>query len=259
MSIHLSIVTVHFNDMPGLVKTAMSVSSLSGRNEVSCEWVVVDGGTDFSECKAQLDFVKASSDVFVSGKDKGIYDAMNIGVTLSKGNYLIFMNAGDVFADEFSVENLLPIFLLGQASMIWGASYECEAGERPKLKQSRGSDSLWYGMPTHHQAMFFRRDILGLNPYDLEYKVGADYGLVCAIAKNGRESIEVVNVPVCVFELGGLSTRRFREGLIDQWRIRQRWLGSSKYREAMMFVLKMFNRHLRNAFPSLYRKFRYVD
>lgn len=96
MNPKISVITVVYNDKEGLEKTIQSVLSQTYDN---IEYIIVDGGsTDGS-----VDIIKKYQNrigKWISEPDEGIYDAMNKGVGLSSGEWLNFMNAGDVFCDN---------------------------------------------------------------------------------------------------------------------------------------------------------------
>lgn len=96
----VSVITVAFNAGSGLVKTLESVLSQS---YAALECVVIDGGSrdgSLDDIARHLDRV----DVFTSEPDRGIYDAMNKGIARSSGQFVLFMNCGDCFADAKALE-----------------------------------------------------------------------------------------------------------------------------------------------------------
>lgn len=70
--------------------------SILGQSSGDYEWLVIDGGSA-GKCIETLREFADKMTLFVSEKDNGIYDAMNKGIARAQGEYLIFMNAGDVF------------------------------------------------------------------------------------------------------------------------------------------------------------------
>lgn len=255
----LSVITVHFRELDSLRVTLESVKKLrEGQQQDLFEWIVIDGGSDFSSDLELLDDVRTVADVFVTGPDKGLYDAMNIGLSHATGNYSIFMNAGDVFTDEFNLDQLEELCSSVSPIMVWGASYEREPGEKAKLKASRGIGALWYGMPTHHQAILMRTHEARLIKYDLEYKIAADFKLVCELSKVKSSVVSVIGAPLCIFELGGVSSTRFWLGLKEQQRIRKDVLEISFLSNGLIWLLKAVNRSLRLFMPGVYSALRYV-
>src|SRR5574344_2490955 len=89
----LSIITINYNNAEGLEKT---IKSVINQTFTDYEYIIIDGGsTDGS-----TDIIKKyreNIDYWVSESDKGIYKAMNKGITYTHGEYLNFMNSGDCF------------------------------------------------------------------------------------------------------------------------------------------------------------------
>ena len=98
----LSIITVNLNNKDGLQKTIDSVISQTFKD---FEWIVIDGGsTDGSK-----ELIEKYSDYisyWVSEPDKGVYNAMNKGIQVAKGEYLNFMNSGDSFICETTLQDV---------------------------------------------------------------------------------------------------------------------------------------------------------
>ena len=99
--IRISIITVVLNDLEGLKRTHRSVFEQSNK---SFEWIVRDGGSD----GRTIDFLLSLGEAvkWISEPDRGIYDAMNRGVSMSAGEYVVFMNAGDTFCDSTSLSKV---------------------------------------------------------------------------------------------------------------------------------------------------------
>lgn len=123
-SVPLSIITVCLNNYLGLVETVKSIESQTSKE---FEFIVIDGGSK----DGSLAYLESLGiiDVFVSEKDNGIYDAMNKGSLLAKGRYLIFMNAGDTFYSNNTVENCLSILNENKYDIIYGGQlYQFQNG-----------------------------------------------------------------------------------------------------------------------------------
>ena len=99
----ISIITINYNNIQGLKQTLFSVLEQDYNN---IEYIVIDGGsTDGSK-----ELLRAKSDelfYWVSERDKGVYNAMNKGIAQSTGDYLIFMNSGDVFFNKHVLSDFL--------------------------------------------------------------------------------------------------------------------------------------------------------
>ena len=93
---HYSIIVVTYNNADGLRRTLKSIRQLDYAQK---EIVVIDGGSQDDT----LNIIAEHQDTIttsVSEKDSGIYNAMNKGIRLVNGDYVVFMNAGDEFADK---------------------------------------------------------------------------------------------------------------------------------------------------------------
>ena len=102
-SMELSIITINYNNLEGLQKTINSVVSQTWRN---FEWIVIDGGsTDGS--KELIEKYQDHFTYWCSEPDKGVYNAMNKGIAKAGGEFLLFMNSGDMFVDERVIDEFI--------------------------------------------------------------------------------------------------------------------------------------------------------
>jgi glycosyltransferase involved in cell wall biosynthesis len=117
----LSVITINYNNCDGLRKTIESVVS---QTFTDFEYIIIDGGsTDGS-----VDVIKEYAgriDYWVSERDRGCYHAMNKGVKVAQGEYVIFMNSGDSFytndvIDAFVKENPTEDVLCGDMFLSLG-------------------------------------------------------------------------------------------------------------------------------------------
>ena len=200
----LSIITVHLNDFINLEQTFHSIRSVNW--ETPPQWIVIDGGSRPIDRKEALiwEQVVEFVDNFVSEPDKGIYDAMNKGTCIATGQFVLYLNAGDVFHPDFCSSQLDRALNCSQYGMIWGQCEErYENGSLVKVK-TRSEKAAWYGMPACHQAMLFRRELLPGSPYLLKYSLASDYELVCRLLDEGVQVLRL-NRPLCIYRRGGVS------------------------------------------------------
>jgi len=212
-----SIITICFNNLDELKYTHASIMSQSC---TKFEWIVVDGN---SQDGTKEWLRKTNPNKWISEKDKGIYDAMNKGIEMASGDYLIFMNSGDGFASasvlETTKEKLkkagLPAFAYGDSMDI------SEQGEK-FLRKAKGLDKLKLGMITQHQAMFFNKEKLNGLQYLLEYPLSADYAFICTVVKNNEPSeLFYLGIPICNFNMGGANEQFRYKAMKEDFRIRK--------------------------------------
>lgn len=263
-----SIITVTRNNLSGLEKTYHSILN---QTVTDYEWIVIDGAsTDGTPLFLQNKYV-----VWVSEPDQGIYDAMNKGILQAQGQYLIFMNAGDCFAspDTLSVikkhTTAMPDFIYGDAMELepsplthpspprgegneaWQNEVSLavmgEGENKTHFKKARHHLKINHGMITHHQAMIYKAP---LPFYNLDYKISADYDLTLQFIKNAAHII-YIPLALCVFESGGISQQKVRQGRIEQFKIR-RAHKIPLLENSLVFILQTALYQLRRFFPKIY-------
>lgn len=204
----LSIISICYNDKDGLNDTGLSIVKQSYRD---FEWIIIDGGShDGSKelIESFNDNPAANLTFWCSEKDKGIYNAMNKGIVQSKGDYLLFLNSGDYLADE----NALTTVFNEDHSEDLLVGYIYRKKRNGELYVDKGFDTsnitirhlLRNSLP--HQATFIRHDLFEkCGMYDEDLKVVADWKffMQCIILHNC--SIKNLQVPVTVYEAGGIS------------------------------------------------------
>lgn len=207
---YLSIVTVVFNDWPGLDRTLRSVAA---HRAPDVEHWIIDGSND-GEVARRLTGRLPTGTYLLSEPDDGLYDAMNKGLDRSSGGYVLFLNAGDELHSDFTVSAVKGM-AGASGSVLLGYSVEQWRGDS-YLRPGIGQEANALRMPAH-QATFYPRQFYATNRYRLDRPIGAD-GVYTAAAAKDRGAI-FIPIIVCRFELGGRSTdytlrsirARFRE------------------------------------------------
>lgn len=198
-----SIVTVVYNNAEGIRRTA---ESIRGQSLQDYEWVVIDGGSS----DETLSVVGSFSDLnprVLSERDRGIYDAMNKGLGISRGRFVNFMNSGDVFAANDVLLRVEEALRMSKAepALIFGSSVMQFPNGHRKLRTLKNvTGYIWHGLPTLHQSIFFARSAHLEFPYPLGISVSADYAVVADMLSRGV-SFLTIDAPVSINEIGGAS------------------------------------------------------
>ena len=130
------------------------------------EWIVVDGNSSDATINVLHSF--GENVQWISKEDRGIYDAMNYGISMSTGDYVVFMNAGDKFYDSETLARVADA--LSEARpvadiLFGGAMLSFLDGERSIYRPPRlVKNSLWHGLPANHQATYYRKTLLDKTP-----------------------------------------------------------------------------------------------
>jgi putative colanic acid biosynthesis glycosyltransferase len=199
-----SIITVTRNNLDGLKVTHASIGAQIFSD---FEWIVIDGASD----DGTPAYLATTHATWVSEPDHGIYDAMNKGLDRARGDYVLFLNAGDTLVGPDILEHIAKY----DADFIYGDSLE--GGH---YKRARSHRHALTGMFTHHQAMFYKRaPVTGLR-FDTAYRIAADYKFTLEALRRAQ-NIHYAPLPLCHFEPGGLSQQQAGAGRMEQFRIRR--------------------------------------
>lgn len=213
----VGIITVVYNGVNYIENTILSVIKQSYKN---FEFIIIDGGSNdgtleiIEKYKHKITFYKSES-------DKGVYDAMNKGVTYSKSEWINFMNAGDSFYDENVLKN---IFVSNEplGDVIYGP-VNCFDKYKNVIVKPKKISKLENGMAFCHQAAFVKRELLLKYKFDNNYKICADYNLFYQLFKEGSFFFET---PFCIanYELEtGISSKNVFQSAKENLKIQGKW------------------------------------
>lgn len=194
----LSVVVVTYNDLAGLKSTLCSVEEAGVPRGGSLEIIIQDGGTPgIRELRlpshAQLE----------SSSDAGIYDAMNRGLSRSRGRHVWFLNGGDL-ARKCDWHAVFSSLRSHPNDIVYGG-FELRHGQRRSIREARNHVYLWHALPTSHQAIFYPRADLARLHFDESFRVSSDYALTASLWMQGVQLVRIKHA-VATFSTGGLST-----------------------------------------------------
>lgn len=206
----LSIITVTRNNLEGIKKTAASIQIQTLRDRI--EWVVIDGLSS-DGTPAYLKENTTPTDTWISEKDAGLYDAMNKGIRMAKGEFLWFLNAGDELFAHNSVallQHYMETFDLLYGETMLTTPKGKKLGTRSelttrKLPAQLGPKTLLGGMLINHQSVIVRKKFCP--SFNLVYPIAADYDWLCTLLAQPIKSKNTLLIH-SNFELGGLSSQK---------------------------------------------------
>ena len=197
----VTIITINLNNLRGLRRTMDSVVSQTSKDY---EWIVIDGGS--TDGSAEL-ICENEGQVawWVSEPDRGVYNAMNKGIEKANGDYLIFMNSGDIFSSA----DIIASFTASnpKADVIYGNAIDVdENGKEVKkhVSPEKLTLSYFWNHWLHHQATFFHRHCFEHFRYNEELKVVSDLQLCVELFYNGY-TFQKWDHLVAIAQSGGLS------------------------------------------------------
>ncbi len=197
----LSIITINYNDAPGLERT---ISSVLEQGYDDFEYIVIDGDSKDDS----LSVIKKHEEkltYWVSEKDTGIYNAMNKGIAVAQGEFLLFLNGGDLLTSNSSLQDFIshPSF---QGDIIYG-DYKFEKGEKVYPDNLYPAYFIKTSLP--HQSTFFRKNVFEqLGNYDESYRMGGDRDFFIKAYLSGQFKFVHVRYFLTFFNLEGISNNK---------------------------------------------------
>ena len=230
----VTIITVCYNSAHLLEGTIRSVLAQSYPH---IEYLVIDGAsTDHTATiiglMENLNHRLLNAKVFktISEPDKGLYDAMNKGLRMASGDFVLFLNAGDRLFETDTIKNMMEHctadtdVLYGEVMLV--SESRRHLGTRSqmttrKLPENLTWKSLKKGMVVCHQAFMARTSIA---PQYIENNLAADIDWVISILKKSRRTVNT-HLIVAEYLVGGLSRKRHRQSLKDRFAVMRRHYG----------------------------------
>jgi glycosyltransferase involved in cell wall biosynthesis len=191
----ISIITVVYNAEATIEETILSIIS---QKNAHFEYLIIDGGSTDGTLKIIDKYIKHVS-FFVSEPDKGIYDAMNKGVSFANGNYIYFIGADDILSN-----NILKAVssYLKKEKVIYGNVF---FKNRKTIYDGNFSQYKIVTRNICHQAIFYPRKVFTQNNYNTKYKIFADYDLNLKLFNSSIFKFEYVPLTIAIFNDFGTS------------------------------------------------------
>ena len=210
MKYPISIITVCYNE-PNLKATCESIVA---QTEQNFEWIVVDGGSDVKTQRIWQEY-RHRINKFVSEKDSGIYNAMNKGIRMATGEYLLFLNAGDALEDAEVIANVIKMKL--DREIVYGDVRPVGRGDGKRIQTFPDfiERSYWIRHTICHNATFVKKslfDEFGL--YDETLRIVADWKKWIELFLLRKCSYKHISVTVTKFDENGISTDPKRRWLL---------------------------------------------
>ncbi len=213
----ISVITVVYNNRDNFIKTLENIKNQSYKN---IEYIVIDGGST----DGTLEVIKSNNQYikkWISEKDKGIYDAMNKGINLAEGEYICFMNAGDVFHDSDTLKKIFDSCedadvyygdteLVDETGKSWGNR------QLKKTPENLTWKSMIDGMVVTHQSFVIRKSLIEM--YDLKYIHCADIDWTIKVLKKANKICNTKLI-ITTFLMGGYSRKNTVKSLIERFGI----------------------------------------
>lgn len=199
-----------------------TLESVLAQTYDNVQFIVVDGASTDGTL-AIIDEYRSRIDILISEPDRSHFDAMNKGIAVATGDYLCFLNAGDSFHQDTTLQRIvdsipgevLPEVLYGETALV-DEERRFVRMRRHAAPERLDWKSFRWGMLVCHQAFFARRDVVV--PYDLGYRLSSDVDWCIRVMKKSRVLHNTHSIVIDYLH-EGLTTRNLRAGWVERFRI----------------------------------------
>ncbi|MEE9409085.1 MAG: glycosyltransferase family 2 protein [Polaribacter sp.] len=194
----LSIITINFNDVLGLEKT---VNSVENQTYTNFEYIIIDGGSKDGSCE-YLNKKKQLFSYLISEKDSGIYNAMNKGIKVAKGEYLLFLNSGDILNGVNALQDFIDNSNFS-GDIIYGDYKFLDGGKKyPDVL----TPLHFFKSSLPHQSSFIKRDLFSkFGLYDERFKIVSDKSFYIKCFLSEKVVFKHINQKLAIIDLHGIS------------------------------------------------------
>lgn len=235
--IRFTVATVTYNADATIGRTLQSVAQ---QTYEAVEHLIIDGCSNDNTMSEIHRYVEHNTDVrhphsivLVREPDNGLYDAMNKAIQQAKGDYILFLNAGDTFHEAGVLQqvakqieerynpNRRPAVVYGETDLV-DMEGRFLRHRRLKAPERLNARSFLSGMLVCHQSFYVRCDIARRESYDLRYRFSADYDWCIRVLKRAeRRGLPRHNTHLILTDYlaEGMTTRNHRSSLMERFRL----------------------------------------
>jgi len=214
MSYKLSIITINYNNTKGLDKTLQSVIN---QNSQDFEYVVVDGNSS-DDSKKIIDSHKNYIDKSISEPDSGVYNAMNKGIRMASGDYLLFLNSGDQLADQNVIAKILPSLKNNEDIIYGNLIYSLNEVPQTLFTPPKNIDLTYFlNSFLPHPSSFIKKSLFQkIGFYNEKFKIISDWEFFLRAIVINKASYLHIDEVISDFDNSGISSDSQNEKLIHK-------------------------------------------
>lgn len=242
-----SIITINLNNCNGLQKTIKSVANQTCRD---FEYIIIDGGSTDGSVEVIKDYTDRI-DYWVSEPDKGIYNAMNKGILKAHGDYLLFLNSGDLMYNNNVLEKCS---MLLDKDIVVGYITRMDGKSEAHYNQQDITMMHFFHGHLPHQAMFFKKDLFKDKLYDENYRIVSDWKFYMEQLVYNDCSFKAIDINIAIFDCDGISNRNKdvtyleKQDVLQKTLPRRIYMDYSRYENKespILDLIPLFNRTYR--------------
>ncbi|MEK0413633.1 MAG: hypothetical protein RL070_1121 [Bacteroidota bacterium] len=214
----VSIITVTYNCESLVEETLLSCINQTYENK---EIIVIDGKSSDGTL-GKIKKYENNLGLIISEKDSGIFSAMNKGIRMASGDWIIFMNAGDSFVCNLTLSEHTELLQNSACGVIYAPhilrynNFERLVNDIPFFKQKK----LYRTMGFSHQSCLVRTSLACKYEFDPDYKLSADYKMIWSIYYDEKALFVKSNIPIAVMDdNGGETVAKYKLHLLEECNI----------------------------------------
>lgn len=238
----VTIVTVVYNAEELIEETIKSIINQTLFDKV--EYIVIDGASTDQTLEI-INQYKDNIDILVSEPDNGIYDAMNKAIDLASGEWINFMNAGDLFYNNTVLENIFN-HNLNSFDFIYGSYYWLTQKGKCKHINCNPLDTMWQRIAFSHQTLFSKTELMKKHKFNLSYDIVSDYEFYFHHYMTGHKFFNA-NIPIATVLAGGFSDTNFMRRTIERWAVVVKYKDEPNVHQ---FYLNLIDQHRKKHKPK---------
>lgn len=246
---NITIITIVYNDFAHIEDTIKSILSQSARRDI--EYIVIDGASNDGTTEIIKRYRNLIDKVIIE-PDDGIYNAMNKGLKIASGDYILYINCGDRLSDKDVIQSVIRAIADTAPDVVYGSYREFKGGyNTSKIIPCRSYEKIWYGPVASHQSTLYRLGHIKKFrlQYDESYRIAADYKFTAQAIKNASN---VLKTDICIsdFDISGVSSTNQNLGLKEANRVRMEVFNWGKVKIYGLTVVLLGARYMKKfAYP----------
>lgn len=234
----VTVITICLNEEKNIART---IESVLNQTYCNIEFIVKDGNsTDKSNeiiASYQNRFKKRGIRfIHLTGKDEGIYDAMNIALKEASGEWVNFMNAGDSFYDQNILKDVFQNKLWDDYGILYGHTL-LELANNYKFVQINHHKRLLDGVGISQQVWFARKELLDDFPFSKKYKILSDFDFLLKVQTAGV-AFAPLNIIVANYDRHGVSSKEVERIFLERKKILRKYNIHIPFSVRDKFILK---------------------
>jgi glycosyltransferase len=219
MALKVSIITAVYNNSATIEDAIVSVASQTYK---PIEHIIIDGGSGV-ETISVINKYRNNLALVVSEPDKGIYDALNKGLTRATGDIIGLLHSDDIFGSNTVIEQIVNVFSNEHPDGVYGNLVYVDKNKTDKIIrywQSNNFDinSLKKGWMPPHPTLFLKKELISKTGfYSLNYRIAADYDFMLRVLTTPQTKFQYIPTVITKMRLGGASNRNLKNIVIKMW------------------------------------------